>query len=118
MDLKYLLGVAVAIFLAELGDKTQLAILSCSAARPQDRWLILFGAIIALSLSSLIATLCGSYLSKIISPFWINILAGILFIIMGILILHSAFKMKGKSFSSFTNNKSKFVLKLREKNKK
>ena len=74
------------VFLAELGDKTQLAVLLMAA---QDRpvWGVFFGSASALVLSSLIAVLLGTVLSQYISPAAIQKGAGIVFIFIGFLLL-------------------------------
>ncbi len=76
-----------AIFLAELGDKTQLATLAFSV---KERPLPVFiGSSLALSFSSLLAVLFGEFLLKTIPFFYIKLFSGILFIAIGIWILIS-----------------------------
>ncbi|WP_456431188.1 TMEM165/GDT1 family protein [Thermosulfuriphilus sp.] len=83
MDFRLFCSVFVAIFLAELGDKTQLATMSLSAA-DHRRWTIFLAASTALVLSSLIGVLVGSLIGRIIPLHLIKTGAGILFIILGI----------------------------------
>lgn len=81
------------IFMAELGDKTQLATLSMAASSPKA-WLVIFlGSASALVLSSLIAVLCGEYIGN--APLFgktVKILSGVLFLVFGAITLFEAFK--------------------------
>lgn len=83
MDYKLILGTFVLVFMAELGDKTQLATF-CLSAGCRSKISIFLGAAVALVLSSLIAVLFGEAVSRIIPPSYIRIGAGILFIAVGI----------------------------------
>jgi putative Ca2+/H+ antiporter (TMEM165/GDT1 family) len=74
------------IFLAELGDKTQLATFAF-ATENRTRLSVFLGASGALICSSLLAVLFGAAISRLISPFYIKIGAGILFIVLGIWML-------------------------------
>lgn len=71
------------IFIAELGDKTQLATLSL-ASGGGSRWIVFLGSALALVLSSAIATLAGEAVTRVISPIWLTRAAGVLFIAIGI----------------------------------
>ena len=90
MDWKLFASTFALIFLAEMGDKTQLATLSL-VKNPGDRWMVFAGAAIALTASSLIAVLIGGWLSNIIPPFWFKAAAGVLFLVFGALTLREAF---------------------------
>ncbi len=74
------------VFLAELGDKTQLAVFLLAA---QDRpiWGIFLGSATALVLSSLLAVFLGATLSRYLPPAYIQKGAGAVFIFIGILLL-------------------------------
>ncbi|MEW5921970.1 MAG: TMEM165/GDT1 family protein [Bacillota bacterium] len=74
------------VFLAELGDKTQLAVF-LMAAQDRPLWGVFFGSALALVLSSLIAVLLGTTLSRFISPVYIQKGAGIAFVFIGFLLL-------------------------------
>ncbi len=82
MDWKLFATTFAAIFIAELGDKTQLATLTFAAGAP-SKWLIFAAAAGALVLSSAIAVLAGEALSRLIPPLWIHRGAGVLFIVIG-----------------------------------
>ena len=71
------------VFLAELGDKTQLAalLLSAESGRPL---LVFVGASLALISSSLVGVLLGRWLSRVLPPQQLERLAGILMIGLGL----------------------------------
>ena len=86
MDLKLFLSTFMAIFLAEMGDKTQLATLSL-AAGAHSRWAVFFGAVSGLVLTSALAVLGGDVISRFIPAHWIRRSAGLLFLALGVLYL-------------------------------
>jgi len=86
MDLKLLFSTFALVFLAELGDKTQLATLSL-AASGKSRLMVFAGASVALIATSGLAVLVGEALTLAIPPVWIHRAAGVAFVVMGILIL-------------------------------
>jgi putative Ca2+/H+ antiporter (TMEM165/GDT1 family) len=71
------------VFLAELGDKTQLAalLLSAESGRPV---IVFIGASLALISSSLVGVLLGRWLAKVLPPQQLERLAGILMIGLGL----------------------------------
>jgi putative Ca2+/H+ antiporter (TMEM165/GDT1 family) len=75
-----------AIFLAELGDKTQLATLSL-AAGGRSRMSVFAGAALALVAATAIAVVAGEGLVRVVPPLWIKRAAGGLFIALGVLFL-------------------------------
>jgi putative Ca2+/H+ antiporter (TMEM165/GDT1 family) len=75
-----------AIFLAELGDKTQLATLSL-ASEGGSRWTVFAGSALALVASSAIAVLAGEAVARIIPPVWIKRAAGAVFVALGVMML-------------------------------
>ena len=84
MDIKVLLVVFGTVFLAELGDKTQLATV-LFASKPSVSLVTVFvGASLALMLSSLLAVAAGSVISQYIDPRYLSYVAGAGFIIIGI----------------------------------
>ena len=91
MDWKSFLLVFGSIFLAELGDKTQLAVLSFSATQ-KSKLSVFMGAALALILTSLIAVVIGAVISQHITETkFIHRIAGIVFIGVGILMLTGKF---------------------------
>lgn len=71
------------VFLAELGDKTQLATLLLSAQSGQP-WLVFAGAALALICSSLVGVLVGRWLSTVMQPERLEQMAGLLMVGLGI----------------------------------
>ncbi len=84
MDLKLLLTVFTVIFLAELGDKTQLATMLFAADKEVSKMTIFIGASFALVVASAIGVLAGSLVSQYISDKYLNYIAGAGFIVIGI----------------------------------
>ena len=74
------------VFIAEIGDKTQLTAMTL-AAENHTFLAVFIGAAMGLILNTLLSTLAGDYISKYISIFYIDKIAGIIFIIIGLLIL-------------------------------
>ena len=91
MDLKLFLTVFGTIFLAELGDKTQLAVMALSAENENGLLSILLGSILALALTSLLGVMLGGVIAKYVSANIIQYVAGGLFIIIGVFIVLGKF---------------------------
>ena len=83
MDLKALVSTFVLVFLAELGDKTQLATLSF-AAESKSKLAVFIGSACALVFTSLLAVLFGGFVSRFVPGNLIKLCAGSLFIILGL----------------------------------
>jgi putative Ca2+/H+ antiporter (TMEM165/GDT1 family) len=77
------------VFLAELGDKTQLATF-CLSADCDPKFSVFLGSAGALVLSSFVAVFFGTIVSRFVPPMYIKIGAGIFFVAAGVWILHSA----------------------------
>ena len=86
MDWKLFASTFAAIFVAELGDKTQLATLSL-AAGGKARWVVFAGSALALVASSAIAVLGGEVIARVVPLHWIRRVAGLVFVGMGLLFL-------------------------------
>ncbi len=84
MDMKLLLTVFGAVFIAELGDKTQLATLLFAADREVSRLTVFAGASLALIATSAIGVLAGGAISQVISERALHYIAGAGFIGIGI----------------------------------
>jgi putative Ca2+/H+ antiporter (TMEM165/GDT1 family) len=91
MDWKLIATTFVAVFVAELGDKTQLATLSF-ATSGSSRLAVFIGSASALVATSAIAVLFGEALTRYISPKTLHRAAGFLFLAIGAWVLYSAFK--------------------------
>jgi len=83
MDLKVLLTTFGMIFLAELGDKTQLATFSF-AVEGKSRLAVFLGSAGALVLTSLLAVVFGTGVSKLVPANYIKAGAGALFVLLGL----------------------------------
>ena len=83
MDWKLLSSTYLAILLAEMGDKTQLATMSLAAGQ-KARWNVFLAAACALVTSSLIAVLAGDVVARYIPPIWVRRGAGALFVVLGL----------------------------------
>ena len=77
------------LFLAEMGDKTQLAVftLVTQYKKPVP---IFLGSSLALVLVTLIGALCGELISKVLPPAYLKLAAGIHFVGIGIFVLKEA----------------------------
>jgi len=76
----------LAIFLAELGDKTQLATLVL-ASRSNNRLIVFLASASALILASALGVLAGKLLGEHLSWRYVRFLGGALFIILGLAML-------------------------------
>jgi putative Ca2+/H+ antiporter (TMEM165/GDT1 family) len=88
MDWRILATTFGLIFLAELGDKTQLAAIAM-AAESKSPWAVFIGAVSALALVTLIAVAIGGTLTRFIPAAYIRKGAGALFILVGAFMLIS-----------------------------
>ena len=86
MDWKTLLSTFAAVFLAELGDKTQLATFALSASA-RSKLPVLLGAALALVCSSVLAVAAGAAIGKAVPPIWLRRGAGALMLVLGALLL-------------------------------
>jgi Ca2+/H+ antiporter, TMEM165/GDT1 family len=83
MDWRILLTTFAGVFLAELGDKTQLATFALSAESPRHRWSVFLGSAGALVTSSLIAVLAAGAVARYIPQHYLRRAAAALFIVLG-----------------------------------
>lgn len=84
MDLKLLAAVFATVFVAELGDKTQLATVLYAADGRNPKLTVLVGSAAALVLSSSLAVLAGSVISQHVSAKLLSWVAGLGFVAIGI----------------------------------
>jgi putative Ca2+/H+ antiporter (TMEM165/GDT1 family) len=77
------------LFLAELGDKTQLAVFTL-AAQYKCPWVVFGGASLGLLTVTLISALLGQTIVKLVPPEYLQLVAGVLFVVLGIGILWGA----------------------------
>lgn len=86
MNLTLFLSTFVTVFLAELGDKTQLATVAISGT--SDRPLAVFiGSSTALVLASLIGAVAGGSLSTVVPADWLQLMASLGFLVIGLKLL-------------------------------
>ena len=90
MDWKVFLTVFATVFIAELGDKTQLATVLFAADREVGKYTVFFAASAALVVSAAIGVLAGSLLSEYVDEKYLHYVAGIGFIGIGIYTLYTA----------------------------
>jgi putative Ca2+/H+ antiporter (TMEM165/GDT1 family) len=74
------------LFLAELGDKTQLAIITLTA-KTDSKVAVFLGASLALVFVSLLAVIFGGLLSQYVPTEWLQRIVAVAFIVIGILML-------------------------------
>ena len=87
-----LLAVFVTVFLAELGDKTQLATLLFATDKQQSPWLVFLAASAALVVATGIAVLLGSFATRYIEGLPLKLIAGIGFLAIGVWTLWGHFQ--------------------------
>lgn len=83
------------IFIAELGDKTQLAVFSL-VSESRAPWEVFLGASLGLALVTLVGVLFGGVLSKYIPPLYMRLGASFLFIGIGLYSLWKVWLELGK----------------------
>jgi putative Ca2+/H+ antiporter (TMEM165/GDT1 family) len=89
MDWKLAVTTFGAVFLAELGDKTQLATL-VFATSGRSRWAVFIGAAGALIATSAIAVLAGEGVTRAVSPTLLKRISGVAFVGIGCWVLWSS----------------------------
>ncbi|MCR4405737.1 MAG: TMEM165/GDT1 family protein [Anaerolineae bacterium] len=84
MDWKVLLSTFALLFVAELGDKTQLAVISmtCKHGKP---WPVFIGATLALALVTLLGVMGGRAVSYVIPASVLTKVAAAAFVVLGVL---------------------------------
>jgi len=90
MDLRVLLTTLGIIFLAEMGDKTQLAAMTM-AAQTKKPWAVFLGASIALAAVSALGVIVGSVIGNYVPLEWVKRVAALAFIVIGVLMLMNKF---------------------------
>jgi Ca2+/H+ antiporter, TMEM165/GDT1 family len=86
MDWKLAASAFSVVFLAELGDKTQLATLGL-AASPGGRWAVFVGSAAALVTTSAIAVVAGAALGRAVPAVWLERAGGVLMVALGVWML-------------------------------
>jgi putative Ca2+/H+ antiporter (TMEM165/GDT1 family) len=83
-DLRMLATVFAAVFVAELGDKTQLATMLFSAEAPGGRMKVFLAASAALVVATAIGVVAGGFIAQHVSPSTLKVVAGAGFIAIGV----------------------------------
>ncbi|HKY93523.1 MAG TPA: TMEM165/GDT1 family protein [Nevskiaceae bacterium] len=83
MDLKIFGTVFATVFLAELGDKTQLATLLFAADKPASKFTVFAASASALVVAAAIGVLAGTLVANVVNPKHLQIVAGVGFILIG-----------------------------------
>jgi putative Ca2+/H+ antiporter (TMEM165/GDT1 family) len=84
MDLKVLSTVFTSVFIAELGDKTQLATMLFASDKDASKLTVFVGASTALIVTSALGVIAGTVLALYISEKVLQYIAGIGFIAIGV----------------------------------
>ena len=90
--MKELLVIFLSVFIAEVGDKTQLATMLFATDSRVSRTGVFFAASAALVVSTLLAVLVGNLISKFLGESTLKVAAGVGFILVGIWTLVSAYR--------------------------
>ncbi len=90
MNPKIFFTIFITVFLAELGDKTQLATMLFATDKANSKLTIFLAASLALVAASASGVLAGHLLSQFISEKTLNIAAGIGFFLIGGFLLFKA----------------------------
>ena len=90
MDWKIFLTIFVSVFIAELGDKTQLATMLFAADKEVSKYTVFFAASAALIVATAVGVLAGSFLSEYINEKYLHYIAGVGFIAIGVFTLYKA----------------------------
>jgi len=84
MDWKVLLSTFAMVFIAELGDKTQLAVISMTCKHGQF-WPVFIGATLALAMVTLLGVIGGEVVSHVVPTSVLTKVAAATFIVLGVL---------------------------------
>ncbi len=90
MDPKIFLTIFGVVFLAELGDKTQIATMLFASDKAVSKMMVFTAASAALIASSGVAVLAGSLLSEFVNPKILHYVAGAGFILIGAYTVYQA----------------------------
>jgi len=90
MDWRVFLTTFGVIFLAEMGDKTQLAAMTM-AAQTKRPWAVFIGSALALTAVSAIGVVVGGVVGDYVPLIWVKRVAAIAFIVIGVFMLLGKF---------------------------
>jgi putative Ca2+/H+ antiporter (TMEM165/GDT1 family) len=84
LEYKVLFTVFISVFIAELGDKTQLATMLFASDKEMNRLTVFIGASLALIMASAVGVLAGTFISQYISEKNLQYMAGTGFVAIGL----------------------------------
>ncbi len=86
MDARVFLGTCLTVFLAEMGDKTQLAVFGAATVtrRPLE---VFLGATVGLVLVTLLAVVAGHLAGHLVPAKWLRVVGGVVFVGIGLSLL-------------------------------
>ena len=90
MDLKIFATIFITVFIAELGDKTQLATMLFASDKDTSKLTVFLAASLALIVASAIGVAAGALLSEFISEKLLSYIAGVGFMMIGAFTLYQA----------------------------
>jgi len=90
MDWRLVATTFALLFVAELGDKTQLVVITLTS-RHQRPWAIFLGATLALAAVTLLGVLGGQAIARLVPAMVLQKIAAVAFIVIGILIWFGVF---------------------------
>ena len=91
MIINLLISIFITVFIAELGDKTQLATLTLSGTSSKPV-AVLLGSSLALVLASLLGALAGGSISTLIPEIYLKSIASATFLIIGLRLIFISLK--------------------------
>ncbi|MDR1045001.1 MAG: TMEM165/GDT1 family protein [Candidatus Adiutrix sp.] len=90
MDFGVMLPIFTSVFMAELGDKTQVATVCFMAGGGCSKGEVFWASSLALLSSTFLAVVFGAAAGRLIPPSLLKIGAGVIFVIMGLIFLKQA----------------------------
>ena len=92
MDISVMLPIFTSVFMAELGDKTQVATVCFMAGGGCGKSEVFWASSLALLLSTFLAVVFGAAIARLVPPSYLQIGAGVIFLIMGGLFIRQGLK--------------------------
>jgi putative Ca2+/H+ antiporter (TMEM165/GDT1 family) len=83
-NIRVMLSTFALLFVAELGDKTQLAVITMTAKHKMPLW-VFIGAVVALVVVTALGVLGGELLTRVVPTNILHKGAAVLFVLMGVL---------------------------------
>ena len=90
MDWKVFFTIFASVFVAELGDKTQLATMLFAADGSVSKTTVFIAASVALIFATALGVMAGSFLSSYINERYLSYCAGVGFVLIGLFTLYNA----------------------------